>query len=1151
MTAPGIMQASAGQAAAADPNACVWVGANAGAGKTTVLIDRVTRLLLAGAAPAQILCVTYTKTAAAEMESRLFRQLGGWATQTDSDLRKHLQALQQTELDSEALRRARRLFARALETPGGLKIRTIHAFCEGLLRRFPVEAGIPPHFEVLDSLAAAELYAHARDRMLGDALSHADLPLASALSDAVRLTDETGFIKLADAALQTGRCSPDEQASEAALDAMRARMLHVLDVDGGMTENQFLAAACSDVALPVADLRRAASALALGSKTENDTAGKLMEFLNAEDRHLQFDEYKRIFLTAGNEPKKNLLNKAAQKHDPGALEILQREQSRLYVIVQKIAAINMAWSSAAAMRLGSALRLHYAQAKAQRNALDYDDLIALALDLLKNQGAAWVHFKLDAGISHILVDEAQDTSPDQWEIIRLLSDEFFTGQGYRTGPLANRTIFAVGDEKQSIYSFQGASPESFARMREVFAEKTTAANLTWRNVALTESFRSTRRILQSVDDVFNTDAARAGLMADGGKITHLPTRPGPGRVEIWPPIKAESHDPPGPWDAPLDAPPPSNPRAMLAQRIAACIKGWLDSATYLPATGRPIQAGDIIILVQRRNDFVEEMIRKLKDSKIPVAGADRMFLTTQISVMDLIALGQFVLLPEDDLTLAAVLRSPLIGFSEDELFLLAHGRNEARLWDALQNKRMENEAFAAAHRYLSHFLGRADQAKPYEFFADALGPYEGRRKLLARLGPDANDAIDEFLTLALRFEQTHAPSMQAFLQWAAQGRTEIKRDMEHGGGAVRVMTVHGAKGLEAPIVFLPDTCSKPDGSKDPKLLPVPGEAFHLWPVRTDRDDAAASAAREAVHKAREEEYHRQLYVAMTRARDWLIICGYEGAKARPKGCWYHLIEAALIPQAREVAFDAGDTGWLLQGEENPVAPLDQPEAPQTQPRELPKWMRQPAPEEPFPSAPLTPSRLSGEEPPVRSPRGADSHASFKRGLLIHHLLQALPETPEHQRRGAAQNYLAKPAHDLPAEVIEEIVTQTLAVITAPQFAAVFAPGSFAEVPLAGVVPALGGMAVSGQIDRLCVTEDEILIVDYKTNRDAPQNAAGTPSAYLRQMAVYRAALQAIYPGRAVRCALLWTDTPALIALPDSLLDQAAAELLLDAGGARS
>ncbi len=1159
MSAPP--RATAEQQAAAAPDASVWVTANAGTGKTHVLIDRVTRLLLDGTAPARILCLTFTKAAAAEMEERLFRRLGGWATAPDAVLREYLHLLQGAAVTDSGLRQARRLFARALETPGGLKIRTIHAFCESLLRRFPLEAAIPAHFQVIDERSAAELIADARKQVLAAAQGDDDLPLTSALQRLVRRIDEPVFIALMDEAVRKFRHAGRKGDVDADIAALYAR----LGVGDGRSVDDIVQAACARDQLPEADLRHAAETLLGGGKTDCERGTVILAFLDAPNRQAQYGAYLSAWLTQKGAATKRLITKSLSEQHPHIAEILLAEQQRIVAVEAVVKATRVAEASAAALRIGAAVVAAYEAEKSRHGLLDYDDLIGHTGNLLAGVGAGWVLYKLDGGLDHILVDEAQDTSPAQWEVIRLLSDEFFAGDGAREaldGDIApgGRTIFAVGDEKQSIYSFQGADPASFAAMRNYFRSRAQAAGRNWQDVSLRQSFRSVPEVLNAVDQVFARALAREGLSSEPGEIAHMPVRTAaPGRVEIWPTVVPEEVETPNPWDAPLDTPAPRSSHAVLADRIVTQISNWLEQEEILTPQNRPIVPDDILILVRRRNDFVEAVVRKLKQCNIPVAGTDRMVLTDQMAVMDLIAAGQFALMPEDDLTLATLLRSPFVGMSEDDLMRLAADRSAQRLWHELVRRQQEDAVFADAHALLSRLLTMADFVPPFEFFATLLGPMQGRRRLLSRLGPDASDPIDEFLSQALQYGRLGPPSLQGFLHWVGAGRTEIKRDLEQGGGAVRVMTVHAAKGLEANIVFLPDCCALPDGKFDPRLLPVPDEGLHVWPVKKDLDDAVSAAARTAYAQAREAEYRRLLYVAMTRARDWLYIGGYESRQKRKDGCWYNLVCDGLLGEApaahvTEVPLPWGETGWRIAGDlaaapqaPGEVAPAPAPfkeeQAREEQARSLPDWLARPAPAEPDPPAPLAPSRPTGEEPATFSPRSSDDRQRFQRGRLVHHLLQYLPDLAPQAREAAARRYLGQAGHGLDAAAVAALVQETLSVMNAPAFAPLFGPDSQAEVPLAGLVPALGpasgpGKAIAGQIDRLCVLPDQLLIVDYKTNRPAPRDPAAVPEAYLRQMAAYRAALRLVYPARRVRCALLWTDGPHLMWLDEARLDTA-------------
>ena len=543
-------------------------------------------------------------------------------------------------------------------------------------------------------------------------------------------------------------------------------------------------------------------------------------------------------------------------------------------------------------------------------------------------------------------------------------------------------------------------------------------------------------------------------------------------------------------------------------------------------------------------------MRALKALGVPVAGVDRMVLSDQLAVMDLMALGAAMLLPEDDLTLAAVLKGPFFGLSEDQLFELAHGRSGS-LWGALQKAAAEQGAsmdLRAAFEGLSALRAQADFVPPYEFFADLLGRGGGRCKLLARLGPEAADAIEEFLNQALLYEREQLPSLQGFLHWQARGAQEVKRDMEHGGDAVRVMTVHGAKGLQAPIVILPDTRQMPDGRDSLLWLSDREGKLPLWTVKKDYDGSAAVSARETARRLREEEYRRLLYVAMTRAEDRLYLCGWDNQTAAPDGCWYNLVASALtemegvealtLSRAADDGFEG--KGWRLShaggGDSESEEAGTDIEVAATDASDLPDWARRMAPEEPHPPRPLMPSRPSGPSPALRSPLGAGDGQQFRRGRTIHRLLQHLPTVPAAQRPKLARQLAQAEFGPGPQQDLEALVAESLGVLEDPLCHELFGPESQAEVPVIGLVSGrAGAQVISGQIDRLLVSGDKVRIVDFKTNRPVPRDQNEVPPTYLRQLAAYAAVLKTIYPEKSVECLLLWTDVPQLMQISDALI----------------
>jgi ATP-dependent helicase/nuclease subunit A len=815
------------------------------------------------------------------------------------------------------------------------------------------------------------------------------------------------------------------------------------------------------------------------------------------------------------------------------------------------------------VRLGSAVMQRYADAKARHAQLDFEDLVEKAASLLRSSASVeWVLFKLDGGLDHILVDEAQDTSPVQWKVITALADEFFAGLGAREEP---RTLFAVGDEKQSIYSFQGAAPKMFAAKGEALGARIERAGLPWRRVPLTLSFRSVEPLLAAVDAVF----ARADRTPGVGSspVNHVAHRAGhAGLVEIWPTEKHEPAEPAEAW-SPLRESAATPSVVRLANRIADTVAGWLRSGEMLASEDRPVRAGDILVLVRKRLPFAPALVTALKLRGVPVAGADRLMLTEQIAVQDLMALGDVLTLPEDDLALAAALKSPLLGLDDADLMALAHSR-PGSLWDALQARRSDGDRMALAAQALRRWRVQAEHKAPFEFYAGVLDGERGRARMLERLGVEAADAIDEFLSLALAHDNGAPPSLQGFLCRLRQGQREVKRDMDQGRDEVRVMTVHGAKGLEAPIVFLPDTCSTRsarganslltlDDAELPSGLPPP----FLWPVKGTSKVGAIQLAKAQVKTAEAEERNRLLYVALTRARDRLYVAGFEGVHAPPVDCWYNLIKEGMRGRLDEIRAGDGRTVWRLSGAQAVPAEAGKGRAPgAVTAASLPAWATAAAPPEPLLTQPLVPSRLAPLEHASAAAPGASAHkrrhrhlepailsptqladdSRFLRGNLTHALLEHLPVVPRGGWAAAAAAFLDRHGTQLSTAARREIAAETLAVLQDPALAPLFGPGSRAEVPIAAEFPHPDGggpaLRLTGKIDRLVQASGSVLILDYKTNRPPPADAQSVAEAYLFQLAAYRLGVARIFPKSRVEAAILWTDGPRFMPMPGELLD---------------
>lgn len=1148
----------ANQTRAADPAASAWVSANAGTGKTHVLVNRILRLLLAGNRPEGILCLTYTRAAAAEMQNRLFRELGAWATMSVDELDEALARLTGARPSVEEAALARRLFARTIETRGGLKIHTIHAFCERLLHRFPLEAGISADFTVLDERGASALKQQAVDKVLSQAAEDVGGALGDALQQIVARSAEQSFREIVEVALA--------EDIAGAGDRMMTALERDLAVDASDSTDRIL----EDQAAVIDDetMRLAVEALAQGSITDRRTGNGLAVVRASGDLIQRVRGLRETLLTKTGEPRKSLATRRISDASPDIVDALIEARDKLFLLECRRRALDVLVANKALLRLTQAIAKDYDSRKAAQAALDYDDLIAKTEGLLSRADAApWVLYKLDGGMDHILVDEAQDTSPRQWQVIAALADEFFAGDGARD---ETRTVFAVGDEKQSIYSFQGAVPAEFGRQGRLFREKASAAGKAWHPIDLNLSFRSTAPVLDSVDRVFANPAAAEGLTGSAAPIVHFSHRAeDAGHVELWEGEETEKPEPSGSFDPLGDRIRPGEAVTALADRIADTIQEWMRTGERLESQDRPIAPGDVLILVRRRDPFAQVMIKALKSRELPVAGSDRMRLQDQLAVRDLMALGDFLLMPDDDLSLAAVLKSPLFGLDDEDLFRLAHGR-AASLWDALKARESDTPLIGNAATRLRHLLGRVDFDAPYELYAGLLEE-DGmalRRSMLQRLGPEAGDALDAFLARILAFEEKEPPTLQGFLDDLRRGDEEVKRDLEQGRNEVRIMTVHGAKGLESSIVFLPDTFSTPATAGPGRLLPYENEGHFkgaIWtPPGTSGLPMTAGLKAERDRAAR-EEYHRLLYVAMTRARDRLYVCGWQGRRKPPDGCWYNLVRDALGDDLKETQDAKGRTIWQLASEQKAVvAKTEAPES-RTDAVPLPDWAVHPVESDEQATRALTPSGALSEteisEQAVASPLELANDNRFARGLLIHTLLEHLPALDPAVWEVSARQFVEARGTQMSDAQRDEIVTETLAVLRDSEFSSVFGAGSLAEASLAARLPAadpkMPTIDVAGQIDRIVVTDQEILIVDYKTNRPPPEHVEDASPAYIAQLALYRAAVRRRFPGKRVRAALLWTAIPRLMALPDALLDAQESRLGiaamhgLDAPGART
>ncbi|KGT77650.1 helicase UvrD [Bradyrhizobium japonicum] len=1139
------------QARASDPTASAFVSANAGSGKTHVLVQRVIRLLLSGVPPEKILCITFTKAAAANMAERVFTTLGHWVTLDDNALDAAIKAVGIPHPDRKLRREARKLFACALETPGGLKVQTIHALCTRLLQQFPFEANVPARFAVIDERDQTDMMERANLKVLLEAARDPETVTGRALLTAMASAADVTFKEVVrEACLSRDHFMAwTDEAGNA--EAAAAQMAAVLGVDASDRIEDVETEILDGPFLPRSRWDDIAFALEDGSKSDNDQAGRLRE-AKVFSGAAQVDAYLGVFLTDEKLPRKAVLTKKFGDHNPSVARLFENEVQRLGGLIEKRRAVTMRDRTAALLHIATAAAANYRREKQERGLLDYDDLIDKTLAMLDRVSSGWVHYKLDRGVDHVLIDEAQDTSPRQWDIVAHIISEFTAGEGAREG--LNRTVFAVGDEKQSIFSFQGAEPREFDRRRYDLRRKFEAANLKFDPVSFNYSFRSGAAILHSVDQVFREEAIYRSIHAEKAYPVHNALADaGPSVIELWGLAVADDRQEIEGWRAPFDGVAATSPEVKLARRIQTEIKQLVESGTLTGHEGerRPLRYGDMLILVRRRGNAFDAVIQALKHANVPVAGADRLKLTEHIAIIDLMNLADALLLPQDDLALAVALKSPLFGLDDDDLFQLAWGR-KGSLRRALAEHAATSETFATALRRLEACEARSRDETPFAFYAWLLGGDGGRARILRRLGHEANDALDEFLELALNYERKAPASLQGFMAWLRSADTEVKRDMEISRDEVRVMTVHGAKGLEASVVFMVDTTSSPADSQRVRLIHVPrgnGGEVVVWAGRKADDPKPVADARKAMIEETEDEYRRLLYVAMTRAADRLIVggCMPGNMKTVRKLSWYDLIDTGLTGSGLDkqtIETPLGKVTRFARPED--VAALGTPAMAVDQSIALPDWLRTPLPRESVDDDPVRPSGQSAEEGrSVRSGESVQSRAvALQRGTLVHRLLQSLPDIAPERRREAALGFMARNAPDWTEADRTGLAGKVLALIAEPRFAPVFAAGSRAEVSIVGRLdrPGRPPALVSGQIDRLVVRPDEVLIVDFKTNQAAPKSAAEAPAAYVRQLALYRAVLARLYPQKPIRAVLLWTEALEYMEISAPALDAALASL---------
>lgn len=1110
---------------ATDPTQSVWVSASAGTGKTYILTQRLLRLLLSGIPPSRILCLTFTKAAAAEMLIRLRQELMHWVAVSESELQARLAALLGCAPTPDQCHYARQLFAMILDDPEGLAIQTIHAFSQEILQRFPIEAGIAPHFRLIDT--------HEMNLILREnwkqLLTHSEAypTFAKAVATLVSMNHDTQLMQWISEVVYEREAIQRYLKKYDSLEVAIFAIYQHLGLEEIVTPEMVIEKACQPPLEWEQQLRAAIACLQEGTVTDQKRAYALAEWLASTlvERLHSWESYVDIFMTQQGTPRAQLATKKIAENSPKQVAFLYEEQQRLSTIIEKKNAAHTANLTEAIFIIGTVILQLYEEEKRQQGVLDFQDLIMRTSALLSSATLqAWVLYKLDKEIDHVLIDEAQDTSPLQWHIIQAITQEFFAGEGQHT---FSRTLFVVGDEKQSIFSFQGADPLRFLAMRNAYFEQLHSQG-SFHLLPRTQSFRSNRVILNLVDQVLKHASLREAMHAKEEVLQHHPYRKEAlGYIELWPLVSVAEAETEmvQEWTLPLSYQTSSSSSSLLAEQIGDTIATWLTENVMLASKQRPIEAGDILILVRKRDQFLHEIVRALKHRHIAVAGIDRMILNQQLAIKDLIALGQFLLLPEDDLTLAIVLKTPLIGLSEEALFTLAAERGEQSLWQQLAEFSQKEPLYQKAFEYLSCVLAQSESATPYQLYASILELQSGRKHIVERLGIEAHELLDEFLELAMEYQEEHAPSLQGFLHWLTEEAVELHRDPSQAPQMVRIMTVHGSKGLQAPIVFMPDTTQVPQFQG--KLLwdqgiPLCMTSRHTLPK-------SMHPLIEVEEKEIMKEYYRLLYVALTRAEDILIIAGWRTKKSYDSRCWYQRIEEAfhellkekkddsllVVNQEGKIRLQIGEeirAPLLERAPSEAIAPslfLSPPEA-ETSELSYDAYLR------------LQDDFISEKEAFV-SPLGEIDQAENFWNKNIYPLLEKLSLLPPLMRRSAALNYLKRFYGKASEEAQHAFIQQLLNLMEAPATAWIFESKKYlVNLPVEGTTEINGkSYRVSGHIDRLVWQKHQLFIVKFKTDISLPTKKEEIPSEYLQELGLYQKLLKPLYPGMQLRGALVW------------------------------
>ncbi len=1039
------------QLKASNPLLSSWVSASAGTGKTKILTDRVLRLLLQAVPFNKILCLTFTNAAANEMQERIIANFEKWAHFSPQDLCSTLENTLGRKATKDELTIASSLFDSYLKTQDQINIYTIHSFCQKILKKFPLEAGISPHFKIIDEFKVKQIIRDIKKQLFN--LPELEPITRFFAENFHELTIDDIFNKIISAKTKILKKEPNLSSTYSDL------------VTQGINHIQKLSNHDPNIYVDTINI-------------ENPEVKNIIAKLIGND--LQNTDLKSIFLTLSGAKKKRIVVKKIAKPDSDLYRELENIQDKIYQLDQaKKAEYLFSYSKLLAI-ISEKIASEFEAYKRKNSFLDYDDLIIHTENLLTNSHAKeWVLYKLDGGVEHLLVDEAQDTSKNQWRIIEALIEEFYAGES--NNYYKNRTIFVVGDEKQSIFSFQGADISTFSYMNKFLNEKLKNGRKPFETIDLNVSYRSTREILTCVNDVFHK-IAKNNLEDFSAKLQEMtPHRLShSGVVELWPLcVDEDSSDSEEFWPLVYQNN-LGNGKIILAEKIANYVKEQINSGRILPSTNAKISAEDFMILFRTRDDFTDEVIKALKKAEIDITGLDRIPLAEDLGVADLLAIANFVLNPENDLNLAALLKSPILRLPEQELYILAilAKKNRISLWKYLNLEKQ----YSLIKTKLQEFLSLYEILPLVDFFLYITDVLNYRDVIT-----ENDEVIDEFLKLSKNYFLEYNSSLQNFIYWFQTHPITVKRDTDTKN-KLRIMTAHASKGLQSPIVILCDTTKLPNSI----------ERF-IW----DENDQLLSAKSSSyipefyeTLKIKEQqkayqEYLRLLYVGMTRAEDHLIICGYQGKNKIPENCWYKLINHSM----QEIG-SLDINGNLIYGtpylhvvSQNSLHNKKHTKIIENKiPRPIKSW-----------------------KPETRSSDYKSSPVALEYGLIFHKILEDavgsknLDNFDKHPLIKTLSNNLQK-----------RIKTSLKKLVSNVQFKELLKHEIKTELSFGYKT---GSEIKIGRVDLAVISKDQVVIIDYKSGN----NYDSIPEAYIKQLKFYKEAFMEIYPDKNINCKILWLE----------------------------